>query len=182
MEDTRSTSDFGQDTVVIYHSLNGALFFSFLVVCLIMASLAMFWYLATEISDTFPLLFYLSFAVLFIVALHVSKSLLVDAGKVALTIGPEGVKFDRYQLIGWRDIEEIYVREESEGGDTLWLSVKEGVTFLPDGPRLLLWLAKVSGLHRCIDITGYGRLSMKDEDIHLLIERWLRKIDDPNIV
>ena len=175
MQNTRSESDFDQDTVVIYHSLKGALFFSIAVAGLIAGGIAMFRYLAKDTGETIPMLFYVAFGGIFPVALHVSKCLLVDARNVALTIGLAGVKFDRYHLIGWHDIEEIRVREESEGGDTLWLTVKEGVTFLPDGPRPLLWLAKVSGLHRSIDISGYGSLSMKDEDIRLTLEQWLQK-------
>ncbi len=166
-----SCSDSG--TVIIYHSQKGALVFGALTVGMIIAIVAMFWYLAQRTTDTISPLFIVAFAVVFIILLYVSKGLLVDAGKVALIIGQEGVKFDRYNLISWHDIEDVYIREESDGGDTLWLSVKEGVTFLPNGPVPLLWLANKSGLNRHIDITGYGWLSMKDEDIRILLENGL---------
>ncbi len=164
-----------ESEIVIRHSQKGAVIFGALVVGMIMAIIGMFWFLSRETSDTVPLFLTVAFVLIGIVVLHVSKGLFADAGKIALTIGREGVKFDRYQLIAWKDIEDVYVREESEGNDTLWLSVKEGVTFLQNGSSPLMWLAKKSGLHRHIDITGYGWLSMNDEDIHELLKQGLKQ-------
>ena len=59
--------------------------------------------------------------------------------------------------------------------DSLWLKVKEGVEFLPDGPRPLLWLARKTGLDRAIDISGYGSLSMSREEILTLLEEGLER-------
>ena len=171
----QSTSDFDPDTIVIHHSWKGAVIFGTAVVGMIVAFIAMFRFLVHETSDVIPIPIIIIFSVIILIMLHVARGLLNDAGKVALTIGREGVKFDRYRLIGWQDIEDVYIREEDEGADTLWLSVKEDVVFLPNGPRPVLWLAKVSGLHRHIDITGYGSFSMKDEDIRVLLENGLAK-------
>ena len=174
----KSKNDFDSE-VVIYHSRKGAWIFASLVAGIIMASVAMFWYLAHETSDSVPLAMIVVFVLVFICVIHVAIRLLADGGKVALIIGREGVKFDCYHLIRWNDIEEIYIREEDEGADTLWLSVKEGVTFLKNGPPWALWLAKKSGLHQHIDITRYGCLSMKDDDIRDLLEQGLKKFREP---
>jgi hypothetical protein len=169
----QSTGDLDMDTVVIHHSLKDAVIFGIAVIAIIMGFIAVFWYLSHDASETIPIPFYVGFTVISLIVLHAAKGLIDDAGKVALTIGREGVKFDRYHLIEWHDIEDVYLREEDEGGDTLWLSVKEGVAFLPNGPRPVLLLAKISGLHRHINITVYGSFSLKDEDIRLLLENGL---------
>lgn len=165
-----SESDLALDTVTIYHSRKGALVFGILLVGLIIATIAMFWYLTNETSENIPTGLIVAFSTIYVIGLHVLKGLLVDAGKVALTIGSNGVKFDRYHLIDWQDIEDVYFVEESDGPDTLWLDVKEGVNFFPSGPRPLLWLAKISGLNRSIDVSGYGTFTMKDTDIFVLLK------------
>jgi len=175
-----STSDFELETVTIHHSLKGALFYCVPLIGVIVAMIAMMRYLEIENSETTPMPIIVGFIILCIVGLHIAKHLLKDSGKVALTIGREGVKFDRYQLITWQDIEDVYFVENDNGADTLWLQVKKGVNFFPEGPyplKLLpfIWLAKITGLHRCIDISGYGALSMPDKDIQELLEIWMKK-------
>ncbi len=174
----KSKHDFESD-VVIYYSRKGAFIFATMVVGILMAIAGMFWYLSHETSDSIPLGMIVVFVVVFIGVIHVAIRGLADRGKVALVIGREGVKFDCYELIRWNDIDEIYVREEDEGADTLWLSVKDGVTFLKSGPAWALWLAKKTGLHQHIDITRYGWLSMKDENIRELLEQGLKQFREP---
>lgn len=140
------------------------------------ASLATFWYLRSEIpqSISFPLPIIIGFPAIFIVMFHVAKHLLRDTGKVAISIGPEGVKFDRYKLIKWSDIKEVYVVDDSDSPRCLWLDVKEGVAFLPNEPRPLIWLAEKTGLHQSIDITGYGSFSMSDSEIRKLLKKGIQ--------
>jgi len=169
-----SACNFDRRPIVIHHSQKGALLFGILVVGFIVGIVAMLCYLKNENPySTTPIPIIVGFSVISLAALHILKHLLRDAGNVALTIGAEGVKFDRYPLIKWQDIEDVYVVEDSDSPDSLWLSVKEDVTFLPDGPRPLIWLATLSGLHRSIDITGYGSLTMPDKDIRILLEKGL---------
>ena len=175
-----STSDFDLETVTIHHRLKGALFYCVPLIGVIVTMIAMMWYLESENSETTPMPIVVGFIILFIVGIHIAKHLLKDSCKVALTIGREGAKFDRYQLIAWQDIEDIYFVENDEGADTLWFEVRKGVNFFPEGPypfKLLpfIGLAKITGLHRCIDISGYGALSMPDKDIQLLLKKWMQK-------
>jgi len=171
-----TATNFDPNPVVIHHTLKGALGFGILILAMMMASIAVFWYLLKEGLETIPVPILVIFIVVYAAALFAAKRQFVDAGKVALTIGPKGVKFDCYHLIRWQDIEGLHI-EENDGADSLWLSVKEGVTILKNGPRPLKGLARISGLHRNINITGYGSLSMKDEDIRLLIEKWLHHLN-----
>lgn len=154
-----------------------------MVLALAIATIAVFLYLKSQPSyvGTVPVPLVVGFVLIYLAGFHVAKHLLKDAGKVAITLGREGVKFDRYPLIRWSDIDEIYVVEDSDGPSSLWLSIKEGVTFLPDGPRPLIWLAKVSGLHRSIDISGYGSFSMPDTEIQRLLEEGLQQALQPTV-
>jgi len=177
---TSSISDIDRESVTIHHSLKGALFFCVPLIGVIVAMIAMMRFLHSENSETASMPIIVGFFILCIVGLHLAKHLLKDSGKVALTIGREGVKFDRYQLIAWQDIEDVYFVESDDGADSLWLQVKEGVNFFPEGPyplKLLpfIWLANITSLHRCIDISGYGALSMPDKDIQVLLEKWMEK-------
>ncbi len=162
--------------IVIHHSLKGAVFFSVLVISIATAIIAMALYLKSQgVYGSVPIPFIVITTVIFIALLHVVKCLLLDAGKVAISIARDGVKFNRYDLITWADIEDVYIVEDSDGPAHLWLSVKEGVTFLPEEPRPLVWLAKKTGLHQNIDITGYGELSMKDNEIRRLLEQGIQQ-------
>jgi len=174
---TRNT----QDPIIIHHSRKGAVFFGTAVVGFGIGTIGMFWYLKNEVSYwPVPIPVIVFMVSIYLVALHVLKHLLRDAGKVAVTIGPEGVKFDRYPLIHWHEIEDVYIVEDTDSPDSLWLKVKEGVTFLPDKPHSLVWLAKKTGLHRNIDISGYGSFTMSDKDIRQHIENGLRKNEKSN--
>lgn len=166
------STDFDDGPILIYHSLKGAIGFGTMVVVFSIATIATFFYLlnTTQDFDSIPIPLILLFSGLFLILFQIVKGLFKYAGKVAITLGPEGVKFDRYSLIQWRDIEDIYVVEDIDGPSSLWLRVKEGVNFLPDGPRPILWLAKKSNLHRCIDISGYGSFTLSDKQIHTLLE------------
>ena len=161
---------------MIYHSRIGAVIFCVLLAVFCVATIAVFLYLRNQLpySSTNLIPLVVGFSSIFLILLYLLYHLLSDAGKVAITLGRDGVKFDRYSLINWQDIEDVYVVEDSDGPTCLWLSVKEGVTFLPDGPGPSIWLAKKTGLHRRIDISGYGSFSMSDNDIRMLLEKGWR--------
>jgi hypothetical protein len=165
-----------EDTVVIRHSLKGAVGFGALCFGFAAAILAMMVYLKNEgVYASIPIPLIVIFLFLFLIMLLVLKNLFHDAGKVAISIGSEGVKFDRYSFIQWSDIEEVYVVKDTDSADCLWLKVKDGVEFLPkSGPKALLWLAKKSGLDRAIDISGYGSLTLSDKEIQGLLEQGLK--------
>jgi len=165
------------DQIIIHHSRKKAIAFGAAVLAFGLAAIAILWTLRDEsfAELSSAIMFYGLFAVVYLAGLHCLKQLLQDAGRIALTIGSEGVKFDRYSLIKWHEIEDVYFVEDSDGPRKLWLSVKEGIEFLPDGPRPLIWLTKISGLDRSIDISGYGVFSTPDEEIQRHLEAGLLK-------
>lgn len=165
-----------EDTVVIHHSRKGAFTFGVLVFGIGGAIIAVMMYLMNQaVYTSIPIPLIAIFFVIFLILLHVLKHLFIDAGNVAISLGREGIKFDRYDLIEWSDIEDVYTVEDSDGPDCLWLRVREGVEFLPKGPKPLLWLASKTGLDRCIDISGYGSLSLSDKEILVLIKQGLER-------
>ena len=167
------------NTVVVHHSLKGAVTFGVLVSGIGLAIIAMLVYLGNQaVYTSIPIPLIVIILSIFLALLYVLKHLFIDAGNAAISLGPEGVKFDRYDLIGWPDIEDVYTVEDSDGPDCLWLKVKEGVEFLPGGPKPLLWLANKTGFDRCIDISSYGSLSLSDKEIRELLELGLERFGE----
>ena len=170
------TIDFEQHPVTIRYGRFHAVVFSCAWIGFGVAVALTLWFFRADISGfkTGALLALGLFTLIYAAGLHSMVNQLRDAGKVALFLDESGVKFDRYEHICWSDINSVYMVENSDSSPCLWLEIREGTSFLPDGPRAALWLARTSGLDRCIDVSGYGNLSMRDTAIQELLQAGMR--------